>query len=227
VTVGQLPPWLPLTPISRSANYTAADGDYVICASSLTLTLPDTPRVGAMVGIECAGVTVTVNRGGFNSIRVPVQASATSITITGYRTLTLIFDGSTWVPIGAFPLQWTALPFATGWQNLESPAGTSYPVPGYSIDASGIVRIRGPITKTSTITLGSVMFTLPAGYRAVKQQWFPCEAEFGTGNRAAFLVTTDSSGAFAIFDYAGNAPSGGGFPGTYVFLDSISYEALA
>jgi hypothetical protein len=221
----------------KSANYAAAAWELVATtANGITITLPTSPAAGTQVAVQNvtgSSGSVTVQRGGTNALNVPPQISGTSMVVPNGRMVELVWTGVAWFALGPFPLQWTALPFSTGWQAYETPTpGVQYQVPGYSIDADGVVRLRGPVTKTTTITLGSQIAILPAGFRPSREQWFPIEAEFGAGNRAAFLLQVCGSGAGVngsvnIFDVQGNAPSGGGFPGTYVFLDPISFEALA
>lgn len=91
-------------------------------------------------------------------------------------------------------LAWLALPTL---QNSWT-AAAGYATPGYTIDGTGLVRLRGYLTG-GTQTAGTLLFTLPAGARPVNN-----EAPYGqyalTGAGAAVLaqITVASSGAVSL-----------------------------
>jgi parallel beta-helix repeat protein len=85
----------------------------------------------------------------------------------------LLSNGDTYSAYGNYGiadfqgLVWSAPSLLNGWSNVaaETPAG-------YTINSNGFVQLEGNIGG-GTITPGTVLFTLPAGYRPVAPQFVP------------------------------------------------------
>ena len=77
---------------------------------------------------------------------------------------------------------WQAPTLLNSWVNY---AGTFATV-GYMKDTLGFVHLKGVI-KTGTTTIGTVLFTLPAGYRPAEDSYYP-----------GVVTTSGGSGTFQI-----------------------------
>lgn len=95
------------------------------------------------------------------------------------------------------PSAWTAPTLLNGWSNT----GGANNVAQYIIDAGGFVHIRGQITGGTT-TDGTIIFTLPIGYRPPATVGMPCGA--GTTTATFGLLSIDASGNVKIFSVTGN-----------------------
>lgn len=73
---------------------------------------------------------------------------------------------------------WLAVVLQNGWLNYDDTYGDY--LFRYVRKIGGIVHLRGLI-KTGTITVGTTLFTLPAGYRPAKTLLFRC-ASYNGGN---------------------------------------------
>lgn len=88
-----------------------------------------------------------------------------------YKTLRCVIPGNEYIPIPASQLS------ATGWVAYGSP----YNTPGYRITMDGLVYLTGVI-KNGTIATGTLLFTLPEGYRPDATKIFVVAKAGGTGN---------------------------------------------
>lgn len=117
---------------------------------------------------------------------------------------------SAWATAGggnAAPLPASIAPtLQNGWVNFDP---VSYTPAGYYKDAQGIVHLEGLI-KSGTTTAGTVLFTLPEGYRSSKGRTFPVASASAFG--AVFL------------DALGNVKFSAGSSADFS-LDGISFPA--
>jgi len=89
------------------------------------------------------------------------------------------------------PPVWNDLPIVAGWVNFDDSA-----VPAsYSKDDFGKVHIRGVI-KSGTVTDGTVIATLPSGYRPCADTSYPI-ADPGASGAAS--ITVRSSGDMEVY----------------------------
>ncbi len=107
---------------------------------------------------------------------------------------------------------WTTATLLNSWVSYDS--GTSYNIPGYYIDPSGRVYLRG-IAKNGTTTPGTVIFTLPVGYRPNKRTVFTT-----TGGVGPDPVRIDVEADGDVIYVEGTA-------NVYVVFDSINFLADA
>lgn len=114
-------------------------------------------------------------------------------------------EGSDWMPRGTLPNEGFITPtLLNSWAVFNVATNT----PGYYKDAHGIVHLRGMV-KSGTV--GAAIFTLPVGYRPVKQELFAC-----VSNDLFGRVDVNSSGDVTLMD------------GSNVFasLDGITFRAV-
>ncbi|CAL2080506.1 hypothetical protein [Tenacibaculum sp. 190524A05c] len=116
----------------------------------------------------------------------------------------------TWINYG---LEAVSSPtFGSGWQNYSVIHGNGFEDARYYVD-NGRVYLGGLIRKTSVITSGEVMITLPVGYRPQKQRIFTVSTEAG-------IVRIDvAANGNVVF----NGPSHNGGQ-NWVSLDGVSFR---
>ncbi|CAL2064845.1 hypothetical protein [Tenacibaculum sp. 190524A05c] len=122
-------------------------------------------------------------------------------------------DGSGNVTWSNYGLEAVSSPtFGSGWQNYSVVHGNGFEDARYYVD-NGRVYLGGLIRKTSVITSGEVMITLPIGYRPQKQRIFTVSTEAG-------IVRIDvAANGNVVF----NGPSHNGGQ-NWVSLDGISFR---
>lgn len=90
------------------------------------------------------------------------------------------YTGSAWVDISQDTTAWTAFPFGVAsWVDFNAAGGT-YQIAQYR-KHNGIVEVRGLI-KNGTATGGTVIGTLPVGFRPLKQRVFSTPSNFAAGS---------------------------------------------
>jgi hypothetical protein len=98
------------------------------------------------------------------------------------------------------PEPWKALPFQGAWANYAG-----YTTGAYRKDARGRVYLRGLVTNNAPLAEGSVIATLPAGYRPTGRSLFVVgDTVGGWANRVDVLPTGDVlwiSGGTAEVDF--------------------------
>lgn len=111
-------------------------------------------------------------------------------------------------PIPSPQEPWNAPTLANSWVYYGSP----YSTPGYFKDANGIVHVRG-VVKSGTV--GSAIFTLPAGYCPEFRLMYPT---------ASFSISADAYGRVDV-DTNGNVlPIAG--TNSYFSMDVIKFRAV-
>jgi hypothetical protein len=101
--------------------------------------------------------------------------------------------------------EWTEPTLQNGWVNFGAPLATV----GYRKDTHNYVRIKGTI-KDGTVTVNTVLFTLPVGYRPSEHRYFAVYSSSVTGS-----VVVYNTGAVCII--SGSAAG--------LSLDGIIFEA--
>jgi len=110
------------------------------------------------------------------------------------------------------PLVWAAVPtLQASWATK-----TGYQAAQYSKGDSGIVRLRGVID-SGTKTAGTLITTLPAGYRPHAKQTFVVEAEVAATSNNAGQVVIDTDGTVKVGGTDLTASS-------YITLSGISFD---
>lgn len=107
------------------------------------------------------------------------------------------------------------IPFGSGWEH--GGVEDEEEVPGFWKDPAGTVHLRGAAGRSSGAE--SVMFTLPAGYRPSKQQWF---ITYGSGLTQAY-VSVNANGD--VIWEGGTSSSGPIDNSGYVGLGNITFLA--
>lgn len=119
-----------------------------------------------------------------------------------YKTLRCVIPGNEYIPLSNTDLK-------NGWVAYGSP----YNAPGYRITMDGLVYITGVI-KSGTIATGTLLFTLPEGYRPGATKIFVVAKAGGTGN---WDVEIGANGEARIGLRNGDA--------TWSSLDNINFTA--
>jgi hypothetical protein len=190
-----------LTPISKSANYTAVDGDNVFCSGTITVTMPSSPAVGATVGVVAGGsigspaqVTVDPQSGG--EIRAKSGQSLTSLPLCSFAAGVVLqcLDGTNWWVVAGEP--------DTGWLNMTIDsgngfAGSAFGVPCQARQVGERVYLRGGFTSTSGSNVGSDQCaTLPTGVaEPTREQFWPAViwSSGGFSSASALLIAANSN----------------------------------
>jgi hypothetical protein len=133
------------TPSPALGSYTAGD---------LITFIPQTSNTGAS--------TVNISALGAKSI---IAANTTGSALVaddllGAGVYVLEYDGTNFRSIKGPDGAWTALSYSNSWSNF----GGGFQVGQYQKTFDGYVHVRG-ILSAGTLTAGTVVFTLPAGYR--------------------------------------------------------------
>jgi hypothetical protein len=200
---------------TKSASYTAADGDYVIVTASCTITLP-TPAANAIVGIVAgsaitgsAPVTITTSTG---QMKLDAPSSvATSITLgIAGAYIVLQADGTNWYPVaGQSDTGWVPLTLGSG---ITAVAGDYTPAARLIGDG---VELRGEIQGSwgSGATLATVAYVSmrPASSPA------PSVSVWNGGSYIAQALNVSTGGAFSVL----SAISSGA-----IYLDGVRYRVL-
>jgi hypothetical protein len=92
-----------------------------------------------------------------------------------------VYSGSAWANVSDDPTDtaWAALPMSNSWVDFNAAGGT-YQVLQYR-KHNGMTEVRGLI-KNGTIAAGTVIATLPAGFRPLKQRVMGAVANFVSGS---------------------------------------------
>jgi hypothetical protein len=101
---------------------------------------------------------------------------------------------------------WIAPTLLNGWVNF----GTGFYNTGYYKNTDGNIYLRGTI-KNGTTTSGTVIFTLPTGYRPLNRMAFPVASGSGTLGRIDVLPTGD-----VIIDFGSNS---------FLYLSPVIFRA--
>lgn len=138
------------------------------------------------------------------------KVGGTGVTVAQGSTAILLYNDTDIVSLhegasGGTP-SWTSLSLQNSWVTFGAP----YPTAAYT-KVSGIVWLRGLI-KSGTVSDGTLLFTLPAGYRPGNQI-----LRIVLSNDVVARVTIESNGEGKI--YGGN--------NTYVNLNDVSFPAEA
>lgn len=89
---------------------------------------------------------------------------------------------------GDVSVAWTAVPaLQNSWTNASG-----YQTAQYSRSESGRVRLRGQIAP-GTLTAGTLLFTLPVGFRPAAKESFPVISEVAAGATTSVIVDTDGT----------------------------------
>lgn len=153
-----------LTPTTVSGNYTAADGQAILCTAPVTITLP-TPTAGAEVMVTNQNLGIVTVSGGAYTIFGAGLTSATSFGL-GYGTAALLIAaGSTWTVMGGGPSSFHvssgASITAIAGQTVECTGTTqTVTIPNPNIGAGATVTVTAAGSQTGA---APVTVTTPAG----------------------------------------------------------------
>lgn len=178
--------WTPITPTSGWVNY---GGVY----SVLQGTQDTTGRIHLQGLIKNGTYTNTTPVGtlppGFGAgryIQIPETSTAgfnytawdsTYIYAKGIAGVTYYAIQAMYYPSSFLQTSWTAMPMSNSWVAYNS---ATYPPPEYTKSADGIVTVSGLI-KSGTTTAGTVIGTLPAGFRPLERMLFTVAANGAWG----------------------------------------------
>ena len=185
--------------ISTDPLFVIGNGTLSTQSNALVMLKNGNTRLNALLTIDGD------NSGSGASYTLPAQ--------DGTANQVMATDGAgnvTWINYG---LETVSSPtFGTGWQNYSVAHGSGFEDARYYVD-NGRVYLGGLIRKTSGITTGDIMITLPIGYRPQKQRIFTVSTEAG-------IVRIDvAANGNVVF----NGPSYNGGQ-NWVSLDGISFR---
>lgn len=123
--------------------------------------------------------------------------------VASYKTFRCVIPANSFIPIPDSDLQ-------NGWVAYGSP----YNLPGYRITMDGLVYVTGVI-KSGTTGSGTLLFTLPEGYRPSATKIFVLAKAGGTGN---WEVEIGANGQVIVGPRNADA--------TWSSLDNITFTAL-
>jgi len=151
--------WVDYSPPYTSAAYTKTSGGVIVlkgmvrAGSGNVATLP--------VGYRPAMSIMMTTSSNQTASRIDIRADGTINVAVGSNAWVSL-DGIEFMPASA---TFIAPPFSNGWGNYSPGSGdTSWQGLGYMIDGAGRVQLTGLI-RNGTTASGTVMATLPAGYR--------------------------------------------------------------
>lgn len=122
------------------------------------------------------------------------------------------WNGSAWVPILAGDTGWTTATLGNSWVSFDG--NTTYSFPQYRL-MNGKVELAGAIKSGTTAT---TIFTLPTGYRPLKQRTFGCQGSGAALNGSARVDIT-AAGLVQVAIYGTGGSNAG------VSLDGIHFVA--
>lgn len=101
------------------------------------------------------------------------------------------------------PEMWNRFPYVNSWKDF----GGAFSSGGYRIDAFGRVWLRGAIQNSGTITDGSIICTLPAGYRPPAETEIPVAS--GRAGQLLPKVIITSAGVMSFSGIGTSSPADG------------------
>jgi hypothetical protein len=122
-----------------------------------------------------------------------------------------IFPDIRQLPIN-YTRTWISATLQNGWADYDN---SIFHGASYSIDALGMVRLRGEI-KNGARAVGTIILNLPTGFRPAKYKSFTCNADLGVAGGAAGGLQLQPSGNLTV-DYL---PAGG----SYLSLDNVAFD---
>lgn len=174
-----------LIPVSKSGNYTAANGDMVLATGAITISLPANPLAGVTIGVKAvdartgaAPVTVTAATGFVYGLGIGVNNVGLGSMVLGIIHAYAVFvaDGTgRWDIIeGQQDTGHLAFPFAAGETDLSGHVA-SYRKMGDWVTLRGFTHFT---SGASPWPIG----TLPTGFRPLNSTYFVTEGTSGSGN---------------------------------------------
>lgn len=148
-------------------------------------------------------IPVRSGSGGINL--VGVYPTTNSIVSKGIAVGTAYFLNFTYLPDTY--TNWTTMSMSAGWVFY----GSNFTTPQYTKSSDGMVTIKGLI-KSGTTTAGTVIFTLPPGYRPAERQIYVAQATGAGFARVDILAN-------------GQIQIQSGFSATWTTLDGLAFMA--
>ena len=197
-------PWL--SPVSRSANTAATNGQYIEATASITVQSPAAVSGNRFAAIadyaasNASPVTVTAASGYLIGPGIPASTSSILLGAQGAN-VSFVCDGTNWVQTqGAQDTGWVTLTLINSWIG-----NVFYRIVGNRVMFSGYLSLPPG-------TSGTAIFDLPAAQSPFEYMYFPL-ANDGTGN--CYARTPQAVDTSFIVEYTGS-PS-------HLFLDVVSY----
>ncbi len=97
------------------------------------------------------------------------------------------------------PSAWTAATLGSG----ITAVGAPYPTPASRLEPWDVVRLRGRIAWTGSLTAGTTLLTLPAGHAPAETQTLSVRT--GPSSNIATVATIDASGVLSLVAATGNS----------------------
>jgi len=221
-----------LTPTaSKTANYTAASGQLVLCnanGGAFTVTLPASPSAGVTVGAkktDVSGNAITVVGSGGTTI----DGDATCVITSPEAAATFVFDGTNWqiqntaiVSAGTDSLQtlWTPAYTNGNWHDRRTPTGSNITLTSVSSGTAGSAPIaissvsyvpmfahRALVIDTVAIITGS---STPTGGATIRIGLYTNSATNAPGTRIYDFGTVSPTANSTVYTLAasGTIPKG-------------------
>ena len=198
----------PVVPVAVTASTSCITGNlYVVSISTaaVVMTLP-TPANGACIGVSTraittGSVTVTASSG------VTFGPGMTSAGVTSFPLSTqgaevlLLADGTNWnVIAGAQDSGWIAVLGGVGFQNSWVNFSNGYSSAAYRLTGN-VVRITGNVKSGAS---GSVIFTLPSGFRPTVGYTQIASAVFTTAVSYGYITVGAAGAGTVVGNYTGS-----------------------
>ncbi len=161
----------------------------------IAMVSPTTDAAGAEAILflqQSATGGLSIYLGGSNSTGAAVNCP---ISVSGLITPFLVSSQATET--------WHAFTYVNSWKDF----GSGFNTGGYRIDALGRVWLRGAIQNSGTITDGSVICTLPSGYRPTAEIELPVAS--GRSNQVLPKIIITAAGAMSFVGIGTSSPADG------------------
>lgn len=190
--------WLPLDNSEPTAIDCSAGGTVTLTALQNAYgvyNLTGTPAAAFNLVVSTTKRTFTVSNASGQTVTVKTSGG-TGINVTDGMVMLLRCDGTNVVNDNAGSGELTSTSLSNSW------AGTAY----YERSASGTTRLKISVTTVGTTTNGTVIFTMPAGYRPNLEIRVTLTSPSVTGGVAGFLLM-GPDGQVKIYEYIAGGTS--------------------
>lgn len=173
--------------------------------------------------INSSGLSATINAGrgtgasgsaafvGTNHISHFNYDTAEHTYIRGGKSTSRVIIGDANAGVDIKVEAWQSPTLLNGWVNYNT---SSFNPAGYFKDSFGVVHLRGLI-KDGSVTAGTVLFNLPAGYRPYRREVLP-SLSYNSGSSTYLLTRIDVSTGGDVIFMAGSS--------SFLTLDGLTFR---
>jgi hypothetical protein len=230
-----------LTPVAKSASYTAAANDQCLMTGANTVTLPSAPAAGTQVGLYALTANATFARGGTDTITAEPKTGLTTLTVPQGQNVKLQYSGGIWYVVdGLWPGQLTAARATyTTTETLTASVFTKIPFDvvtfdlgsnfdvttnhRYNVPQAGVYRFSGACRIGTTVDAYTAAIAFYKNGTEITEEDASSGGTGGTGVTATDLAQCSSGDYLEMWVYYQAAESvGGSAPYCYMAVERVA-----